>query len=77
MKSDDKGWLRAPCDHDWWFGPVTDRLMRYRPAICVKCWDYRPHMDLSFFPKGETRIWGEAQYEQYKDEVERRFFGDE
>lgn len=46
--------------------------MRYRPAICVMCWDYRPQMDTAFF--SETKIWGQAQYDEYKNEVERRFF---
>lgn len=70
---EDKLWLRAPCNHDWWFGPMTDKLMRYCPAVCVACWDYRPHMDLTFFPKEKIRMWGEDQYKLYKDEVERRF----
>lgn len=68
---EDKLWLRAPCNHDWWFGPTTDRLMRYRPALCVRCWDYRPVMELTFFP--EVKIWGEDQYKQYRDEIEERF----
>lgn len=73
----DKDWLRAPCSHEWWFGPLMDKLMRFRPAVCVKCWDYRPHMDLTFFPRDYVfRLWGEEQYEQYKDEVERRFFSE-
>jgi hypothetical protein len=76
---DPKEWLRASCVHEWRLGPLTDFLVRHRPALCIKCWEYRARLreqqwrDTSGGHSWPT--WTEADYEQHKDEIERRFFG--
>lgn len=67
-------WLRCPCDHDWRLGPLTDKLMRHRPAVCVKCWEYWGSMPESMWCGKDLKTWHIEDYEQHKDEIEERFF---
>lgn len=70
---DPLAWLRGGCRHEWRTGPMADLLMRHRPALCIKCWTLVERM-----PFEESQRWPEwtnEDYEQHKDEVERRFFG--
>lgn len=68
----DRDWLRAPCVHDWRLGPITDKLLRHRPAVCVRCWEYVSRMRSEDWTG--LAIWTAADYEMRKDEVEERFF---
>lgn len=71
----DKEWPRkGACSHNWRTGPLTDRLLRARPAVCVKCWTYEPHLPLQ-----EARgwpQWTEGDAERYTREVEEHFGGE-
>lgn len=69
-----KEWLRVPCTHAWRLGPLTDRLMRHRAAVCIKCWEYAPVLREEVWGAGQFPVWTDDDYEQHKDEVERRFF---
>jgi hypothetical protein len=65
-------WMRSTCRHDWRTGPMVDRLIRHRPAVCTKCWEYWGNM-----PYAESVDWPEwtaDDYEAHKDTVERIFF---
>lgn len=69
---DGKLWLvGGGCRHDWKLGPVTDRLMRRRPAVCVKCWAYEEGLDLSVWNRYE--VWTTDLAAQYETEVEEHF----
>lgn len=69
---DDLIWLKATHDHQWHLGPMTDFLMRQRQAVCVGCWELRTLRAQEWDGLPE---WNADLYEQYKDEVEKRFFG--
>lgn len=58
------------CEHDWRTGPVTDLLLRQRPAVCIKCWDLTR---LSWEESQAWPRWTDGDYEAHQDEVERRF----
>lgn len=69
---DSRRWLvGGGCRHDWKLGPITDRLMRHRPAVCVKCWAYEEALDYSVWENFE--VWTTDHAERYADEVEKRF----
>lgn len=70
-------WLKVVHRHKWYLGPQTDLLLRHRPAVCVGCWEIKTLKGREWhLASGELMWpeWGPAEYEQYKDEVERRFF---
>lgn len=69
---EDRLWLvGGGCRHDWKLGPVTDRLMRRRPAVCVKCWAYEEGLKADTWPLFE--IWTTDHAEQYEREIEEHF----
>lgn len=68
-KAGERDWLRNPCAHAFYLGPLTDLLMRRRPAVCIRCWIIKDLTEWAGLPE-----WTEEMYQQYQSEVERRFF---
>lgn len=76
-KDGELDWLKAPHTHRWYLGPLTDKLMRHRPAICTGCWEITTLRAREWHLAGGEEmwpVWGRAEAEQYRDEIERRFF---
>lgn len=74
-KAGDLTWLKAPHVHKWYLGPLTDSFRRQ--AVCPGCWEIKVLEDREWrLSTGEDKwpTWGRAEYDQYKDEVEKRFF---
>lgn len=70
-EAENQEWLRGGCHHERYRGPVTDMLLRRCEVLCVKCWklEYVAWELARTYPQ-----WTDHEYEQHKDEVERRFF---